>query len=128
MRNNFRLFQHPQRICEEHVRSQLLDRIPSDAAYQIQPKVSEWVMEDEQNGPLKLCVEINCERSKFARMILKVILPARLTCANVYLILLIVGGIRYRIQHERAIANAIQSACGVSLGCPLQGKVRGDRQ
>lgn len=64
--------QHPHVICEEHVRSQLLDRIPSDAAYQMQPKVSEWVMEDEQGGPLKLCVEIGCERSKFARMILKV--------------------------------------------------------
>ncbi len=68
----FAFFKNPKSICEEHVRSQLLDRIPSDAAYQLHPQVTEWLMDDEQAGPLMVCIAINCDRAKYARMVLKV--------------------------------------------------------
>ncbi|GMR33493.1 hypothetical protein PMAYCL1PPCAC_03688, partial [Pristionchus mayeri] len=54
----------PQSICEESVRAALLDTVPSDMAYKLIPKVSEW---KEEGEVLQIVVDINCEKERVAR-------------------------------------------------------------
>ncbi|GMT33591.1 hypothetical protein PFISCL1PPCAC_24888, partial [Pristionchus fissidentatus] len=54
----------PQSICEESVRAALLDTVPSDMAYRLTPRVSEW---REDGEILQVVVDINCGKERIAR-------------------------------------------------------------
>ncbi|VDK64180.1 unnamed protein product, partial [Anisakis simplex] len=57
----------PQAICEDAIRAELLDSIPSDIAYQLKIKVIEWQVEGDV---LQIVAEVNCEKERWAHYIL----------------------------------------------------------
>ncbi|CAJ0575421.1 unnamed protein product, partial [Mesorhabditis spiculigera] len=57
----------PQDICAESVRGALLDVLPSDLAYNLQPKVSEWNQDGEV---LQIVVDIPCKTERIAKLII----------------------------------------------------------
>ncbi|VDK56692.1 unnamed protein product [Cylicostephanus goldi] len=58
---------NPQQICVDSVRAALLDTTPSNVAYQLKPKISEWKVEGEV---LQIVVEINCDKERIGRLLI----------------------------------------------------------
>lgn len=57
----------PQHICLDSVRAALLDTVPSNVAYSLKPKISEWT---EDGDVLKIVVEIPCDKERIGRLVL----------------------------------------------------------
>ena len=49
----------PQSICEESIRAALLDTVPANVAYKLNPRVTEWT---ENGEVLQIVAEISCEK------------------------------------------------------------------
>ncbi|CAJ0605470.1 unnamed protein product [Cylicocyclus nassatus] len=58
---------NPQQICVDSVRAALLDTTPSNVAYQLKPKISEWKVDGEV---LQIVVEINCNKERVGRLLI----------------------------------------------------------
>ncbi|KHJ92200.1 hypothetical protein OESDEN_07916 [Oesophagostomum dentatum] len=58
--------QNPQQICIDSVRAALLDTTPSNVAYKLKPKISEW---KEEGEVLQIVVEINCDKERIGRLL-----------------------------------------------------------
>ncbi|KAJ1364292.1 hypothetical protein KIN20_024355 [Parelaphostrongylus tenuis] len=56
-----------QQICLDSVRAALLDTVPANVAYCLQPKISEW---NESGDVLQIVVEISCEKERIGRLVL----------------------------------------------------------
>jgi len=61
----------PHQVCEEHVRSALMNISPPDISYKLNPKVVDWQLEDEDSGPLLITVDVNCDRERLARHVMR---------------------------------------------------------
>uniref|UniRef100_F1L7Z2 GTP-binding protein n=1 Tax=Ascaris suum TaxID=6253 RepID=F1L7Z2_ASCSU len=57
----------PMAICEDAIRAQLLDNLPSDIAYALKIKVTEWQMEGDV---LQIVAEVQCDKEKWGRYVL----------------------------------------------------------
>ncbi|EYC14278.1 hypothetical protein Y032_0041g446 [Ancylostoma ceylanicum] len=56
----------PQHICIDSVRAALLDTTPSNVAYKLKPRITEWKVEGEV---LQIVVEINCDKERIGRLL-----------------------------------------------------------
>ncbi|RCN50154.1 hypothetical protein ANCCAN_03759 [Ancylostoma caninum] len=56
----------PQHICVDSVRAALLDTTPSNVAYKLKPRITEWKVEGEV---LQIVVEINCDKERIGRLL-----------------------------------------------------------
>ncbi|KAK6031992.1 hypothetical protein OSTOST_01838 [Ostertagia ostertagi] len=57
----------PQQLCVESVRAALLDTLPANVAYVLQPKISEW---NEDGEVLQIVVDIHCEKERIGKLII----------------------------------------------------------
>ncbi|KAK6055443.1 hypothetical protein COOONC_07052 [Cooperia oncophora] len=57
----------PQQLCVEAVRAALLDTLPGNVAYILQPKINEW---NEDGEVLQIVVDINCDKERIAKFVL----------------------------------------------------------
>ncbi|VDO65368.1 unnamed protein product [Heligmosomoides polygyrus] len=57
----------PQKLCLDSVRAALLDTLPSNVAYVLQPKIAEW---NEDGEVLQIVVEVHCEKERIGRLVL----------------------------------------------------------
>ncbi|WKY14097.1 hypothetical protein Q1695_000002 [Nippostrongylus brasiliensis] len=57
----------PQSLCLESVRAALLDTLPSNVAYALQPKISDW---NEDGEVLQILIEIRCDKERTGRLVL----------------------------------------------------------
>ncbi|KHJ88412.1 hypothetical protein OESDEN_11794 [Oesophagostomum dentatum] len=57
---------NPQQICIDSVRAALLDTTPSNVAYKLKPRISEW---KEEGEVLQIVVEINCDKERIGRLL-----------------------------------------------------------
>ncbi|CAJ0589845.1 unnamed protein product [Cylicocyclus nassatus] len=58
---------NPQQICVDSVRAALLDTTPSNVAYQLKPKITEWKVDGEV---LQILVEISCNKERIGRLLI----------------------------------------------------------
>ncbi|CAJ0595522.1 unnamed protein product [Cylicocyclus nassatus] len=58
---------NPQQICVVSFLATLLDTTPSNVAYQLKPKISEWKVDGEV---LQIAVEINCNKERIGRLLI----------------------------------------------------------
>uniref|UniRef100_A0A915PRL8 G domain-containing protein n=1 Tax=Setaria digitata TaxID=48799 RepID=A0A915PRL8_9BILA len=56
----------PVMICQDAIRAEFLNRIPSYIAYDLKVNVTEWVMEGEV---LQIVAEIECKKDRIARIV-----------------------------------------------------------
>ncbi|KAK5971473.1 G domain-containing protein [Trichostrongylus colubriformis] len=59
--------QSPQQLCVESVRAALLDTLPANVAYVLQPKINEW---NEDGEVLQIVVEVPCEKERIGKLVL----------------------------------------------------------
>lgn len=62
----------PRQICAEHIRSEILNIMPSDIAYHLRVNIIEFDLSETQDGlVLNVVVDINCDRRRWAELLVK---------------------------------------------------------
>ncbi|XGW35038.1 hypothetical protein V3C99_018796 [Haemonchus contortus] len=57
----------PQQLCLDSIRAALLDTLPANVAYVLQPQISEW---NEDGEVLQIVVDIPCEKERIGKLVL----------------------------------------------------------
>uniref|UniRef100_A0AC34QLG6 G domain-containing protein n=1 Tax=Panagrolaimus sp. JU765 TaxID=591449 RepID=A0AC34QLG6_9BILA len=64
----------PRQICAEHIRSEILNLLPGDVAYNLRVEIIEWQLEEaEGETQLKIVADVTCDVRRWANMLLQVV-------------------------------------------------------
>uniref|UniRef100_A0A914YL26 G domain-containing protein n=1 Tax=Panagrolaimus superbus TaxID=310955 RepID=A0A914YL26_9BILA len=64
----------PRLICSEHIRSEVLNHLPGDVAYNLRVNVLEWdVTGEDENVKIRIVADVICDKLHWAHLLAKVI-------------------------------------------------------
>jgi small GTP-binding protein len=62
----------PRLICSEHIRSEILNHLPGDVAYNLRVNVLEWdISGDDENVKIRIVADVICDKLHWAHLLAK---------------------------------------------------------